>query len=258
MRSRALESDRIKGMFDHLWSDTLTRFTVRAGPLDLEVQAAADIRQEAQAAVRRRWGELDAYLAGHPSFGASLGPVAVRQDAPPVARAMAEAASLTGVGPMVALPGALTEEVCRDLADLTQVMVSAEGDTFVAGIGRRTHPLPSPMLPGGRAAGLYVVSPGPYAFYCSTGRSKVGAHVGQARVAVLAERGALADAAASALGLLMVRPEQVRQALAMARHIDGVHAGVLSVEDQIAVWGDVELVGPPGTPAVASPDRDRA
>jgi hypothetical protein len=53
--------------------------------------------------------DIESYIAGQPRFLSSLEPLPVDMAAPPVARRMAAAAALAGVGPMAAVAGAIAQ-----------------------------------------------------------------------------------------------------------------------------------------------------
>lgn len=233
------------GLLDRIRSGPLVAFDVPVGNFRLHVQATVDLQDETRASALKHWEGVEVYLVRHSAFQTSYVPVPVSDDAPQVIRAMGEAAELTGVGPMVALPGALVEAVATDLAlDTKEVIVSAEGDSFVI----RDRPCTFVVEPREGPAGgiaIRVTFQEPYAFYSSTGRLRVDPVIGHARaVAVLAERGALADAVGSAMGSAMHRPQDVERALEIARRTPGVRGALLLVEGRIGVWGELEIVTP--------------
>jgi hypothetical protein len=146
---------------------------------------------------------------------------------------------------MVTLPGALVEAVARDLAATSrEVIVSCEGDTFVVSDRARSYVV-DPAVDRGGGIAIRVRPQGPYAFFCSAGRVRLDPVIGLARVvAVLADHGAVADAAGSAMGSAMHRPHHVERALEVARLIRGIRGAVVLVQGRIGVWGDIEIVAP--------------
>jgi ApbE superfamily uncharacterized protein (UPF0280 family) len=244
------------GILDRLRSDALGYFDLQVGSLQLRVGArvAADgLRDEARIIAMRHFEQLEAYVAGHSGFKTSFVPVPVGSGAPPVVRAMGTASEAAGVGPMLTLPGALAEAVARDLsAHVRDVVVTTEGDTFSMRDRAQTFvvdPASGPDRPG---LGVRVQSGPPFAFFASTGRSRISPSIGHARVvAVLAEHGAVADAAASAIGLAMMHPSHVERALLVTRRLEGhgLRGVVILAGSQIGVWGAIEIVPAPGRPA---------
>lgn len=227
-----------------LKSDRSIAFKVDAGGIRFTVHAADNLRDEARISALKQFELLDAYGVSHPDFKTSFVPVAVEKDAPQIVRAIAEAAEATLVAPMVAMPGAVVEAVARDLSQLTKhVIVSAEGDTFIVGPKSRSFVVRRPSSQDEAGVAIRVSSEDHRAFFSSTGRERIDPHIGNAAaIAVVAERGALACAAASAMGYAMRSREDVDRALEVARRIEGV-AGALALSDErIGVWGDIEFV----------------
>ena len=68
---------------------------------------------------------------------------------------------------------------------------------------------------------------------------------------MLAEHGAVADAAASAIGMAMLHPSHVARALAAARRLEGLglRGVIILAESQVGVWGEMEIVRAPGRPS---------
>lgn len=227
-----------------LKSDRSIAFKVDAGGIRFTVHASDNLRDEARISALKQFELLDAYGASHPDFKTSFVPVEVEDDAPQIIRAIAEAAEATLVGPTVAMPGAVVEEVARDLSQLTkQVIVSAEGDTFIVGNKSRSFVVRRPSNLGEDGVAVRVSSNDHRAFFTSTGRERVDPHIGNAAaIAVVAERGALACAAASAMGYAMKSREDVDRALEVARRTEGVAGALVLADERIGVWGDIEFV----------------
>lgn len=244
------------GLLDRLRSDALGFFDVQVGSLQLHIGVRAGavdgLRDEARIVAMRHWEQLEAYIAGHSAFKTSFVPMPVGNGAPGVVRAMGAAAEAAGVGPILTLPGAMAEAVARDLSAHTRdVVVSTEGDTFAMHGRAQTFVVDPAGGPGHPGLGVRVSGGPPFAFFASTGRTRIGAGIGHARVvAVLADHGAVADAAASAIGLAMMHPTHVDRALLATRRLEGLglRGVVILAGSQIGVWGGIEIV-----PASARP-----
>lgn len=214
------------------------------------------LRDEARIVALHHTEQLEAYVATHAAFATSFVPLAVGTGAPPVVRAMGAAAEAAGIGPMLTFPGALAEAVARDLAERApDVVVSTEGDTFAMRSHPHTYLVDPPAGPGRPGLAVRIAGHGPYAFYSSTGRSRVNPGIGHARVvAVLADHGAVADAAASAIGLAMLHPTHVERALEatirLHERLDdkSLRGVVILAEAHIGVWGEMQIVPAPGRP----------
>jgi ApbE superfamily uncharacterized protein (UPF0280 family) len=236
-------------ILDRLRSDSLGSFEVHVGNLTLRIGATDDLRDQARIMALKHWEQLEAYIAGHSSFKTSFVPMSVGAEAPVVVRAMASAAEAAGVGPMVTLPGALAEALARDLSAHTrEVVVSTEGDTFSMHRRPQTFVVEPTMGSGHAGIGLRIDETGPFAFYASTGRSRINPGIGHARVvATLADHGAVADAAARAHGLAQLQPTHVDRALTAALRLSdhGLRGVVILAGSQIGVWGKMEVVPAP-------------
>ncbi len=223
----------------------LDAFEVVWGETDLHVCAHGDLRDEATAAVRLLRAELDAYVAAHPHFGRSLAPVPVEPDAPATVRSMAEAGQAAGVGPMAAVAGALAEAVARDLmAHSEEVIVENGGDVYIiTRISRQVlvHAGASPL--SNRVALAIEPDDTPLAVCTSSATVGPSLSLGSAdAVTILARSGALADAAASAVGNLVHGPGDIERALERARGIDGVTGALVIIGEHLGAAGHVRLV----------------
>ena len=238
-----LRTDNPLGFFDLYVGTLQLRVGTRTG-------ASNNLRDQARIMALKHWEQLEAYVAGHSSFKTSFVPVAVSNGAPSLVRAMGDAAEAAGVGPMLTLPGAMAEAVARDLSPYTkEVVVSTEGDTFAIHRRAQIFVVEPPMGSGRPGIGVRIQPSSPFAFYASTGRSRISAGIGHARVvAVLADHGAVADAAASAIGMSMVHPTHVDRALAATLRLrpQGLRGVVILAGSQTGVWGEMEIVPAPG------------
>jgi ApbE superfamily uncharacterized protein (UPF0280 family) len=239
-----------RGILDRRRSDSLVFFELQVGTLQLRIGAVDNVRDQARIVALQHWEQLEAYVAGHAAFKTSFVPQPVGPGAPRVVRAMGDAAEAAGVGPMLTMPGAMAEAVARDLSQFArEVVVTTEGDTFAMHRRAQTFVVEPPMGVGRPGIGVRIEAGGPFAFYASTGRTRINPGIGHARVvAVLAEHGAVADAAASAIGMAMLHPKHVDRALAATLRLEehGLRGVVILAESQIGVWGGMEIVPAPG------------
>ncbi|MDP9241802.1 MAG: hypothetical protein M3O84_01340, partial [Actinomycetota bacterium] len=98
----------------------------------LRVQASPDYLEESRAAALSFWDQLNAYATGHSAFRNAKEPIEVPETAPEVIKEMVRASRHAGVGPMVTMQGAMTDQVGRFLArSVSEVRVSSGGDAFV-------------------------------------------------------------------------------------------------------------------------------
>lgn len=228
----------------------LVTFEVVHGETDLQVSALRNLSAEARELVRGLRAELEAFIATFPRFAESHIPIDIPPAAPAIAQAMAEAAKVAGVGPMAAVAGAFAEAVARGLEPLSdEVVVENGGDLYLVGRRERTVLLSAGDSPLSGAVALALGAEAlPVAVCTSSGRVGPSVSYGSAHAAtVLARNGALADAAASAVGNLVHGPDDIERALARARTIEGVLGAVVIADDHIGATGStVRLVPAPG------------
>ena len=110
----------------------LVSFNVMVKETDLYIRARRFLKDKALEIVQRQRSLLENYIARHPGFVAALEPFPVGDDAPAIARTMADAAEKVNVGPMAAVAGAFAEFVGRDLLKYSaEVIVENGGDIFL-------------------------------------------------------------------------------------------------------------------------------
>jgi hypothetical protein len=222
----------------------LVSFEVVAAETDLHVFARRELRTECLDAVRDARAQLERYIAAHPHFAESFVPVEVEDGAPPIIAEMADAACVAGVGPMAAVAGAIAEAVARALAPLSrEVIVENGGDVFVMGETDRVAGL---WAGESGVSGVGLSLPRtmlPVAVATSSGTIGPSVSLGRADAAtVLARSGALADAAASAVGNRVHGEADIDAALDVARAIPGVLGAVVAIGGLLGAWGEIELV----------------
>ncbi len=228
----------------------LRRFTVRVEESDLLISAERPLAHLAERALRDAREELERHLRADAEFGRALRPLQVPDDAPPIAREMAEAGRACGVGPMSAVAGAIAQRVGEALrAHSRQVIVENGGDIYLYTRRPRTAAIyagPSPL--SGRL-GLRVSRLEQGLGLCtSSGTVGPSLSFGRADAAVvLAHSAALADAAATALGNRIQSADDISPALEWLRTIPGVLGGAAIVGEGVGVWGELEvrLIEPP-------------
>ena len=86
-------------------------FQVVCQETDLMIQADRLLEDEAREEVLACRGQIDGYIQRYPEFAVTLKPWRQQAFAPEIVRAMIEAGSNAGVGPMAAVAGAVAETV---------------------------------------------------------------------------------------------------------------------------------------------------
>ncbi|MBN1837079.1 MAG: UPF0280 family protein [Spirochaetales bacterium] len=217
---------------------TYERFTYKDAALRFCSPRGDLIRREL---VRQR-KLLDDYIRLQPQFASSLEPLELLPEAPEIARAMARAAALAGVGPMAAVAGAMAQ-TCAMAAlagGAEEAIVENGGDLFLAsaeavvvGLFAGDHPL------SGKLALRVPPERMPLSVCSSSSYLGHSLSLGECDLAtVVAPDAALADAAATLAGNLVKSLEDVEAALERVRAIPGVQ-GVLIVKDRrVGLAGD--------------------
>jgi len=180
----------------------------------------------------------------HPLFLTTLEPYQVNEDAPAIARAMAEASQTAGVGPMAAVAGAIAEAVGRDLLAFSpEVIVENGGDVFLKTLKRRLVGVYAGQSPFTRKIALEV-KPDETPLGICTSSATVGhsLSLGSAdAVIALSPSAAFADAIATAIGNLVTETGDISKAIDVAKSIHQLHGIIVIKDDRMGVWGRVKL-----------------
>ena len=222
----------------------LVAFNVTAKETDLYIRAKSDLKRQAYELVVKYRRMLEEYIELHPSFQTSLEPVAVADDAPPLVSGMAEAAQKAGVGPMAAVAGAIAEAVGSELLTLSQeVIVENGGDIYLKSLRKRLIGIYAGQSPLTGRVGLEIKAKDtPLGICTSSGTVGHSLSYGKAdAVIVLAPSTALADAAATAIGNRILKPEDIAGGIEFARSIGGLKGAVIIQGEQVGVWGEVKF-----------------
>jgi ApbE superfamily uncharacterized protein (UPF0280 family) len=221
----------------------LVEFSVTVKETNLFIRAENDLTDQAYAAVMDARNAVERYILSRSELQTSLVPITDDPYAPPIVKEMIRDSLLAGVGPMAAVAGAIAEFVARRLSRSTdEVIVENGGDVFI-------------ISAGVRVVALHVDDRGP----------RIGIEVGDARegcgissssavigrslslggtdlATVVAGRGALSDAAATALGNRVKNVRDIESALAQINAIPGVSGAVVLADGNIGAAGDVKIV----------------
>ena len=223
----------------------LVTFTVALAETDLLIAASRDLSREALASAARHRSAVETYILSHPRFGTSLQPEEPHANAPDIVRRMAAAASMTGVGPMAAVAGAIAQGVGTDLLEIVdEVIVENGGDVFMQTRTRRTVGLYAGRSSlTGRLALTVESGDTPLGICTSSGSFGPSLSFGAADACtVLAPSAALADAVATSLANRIRTPADLAVALRSSLIPTDVTGVFATVGGQVALWGNVHLV----------------
>jgi hypothetical protein len=184
-------------------NDKLIQKRLRLKETFATVTAEERFLELAEQTIAAARADIESYIAAQPRFLSSLQPLPVDMAAPAVARRMAAAAALAGVGPMAAVAGAIAQVMVEALvaAGARHVIVDNGGDVVL----RIDRPVVVGIFTGPAAIRDIALrcEPRPGIFSVCTSSGTVGHSLsfGCADAAtVVAANGFLADAAATALG----------------------------------------------------------
>lgn len=229
------------------WPETpgLVSFDVRERETDLRIRAERDLRDRAAAALRRLRREIEDYAAGRPEFLTSLSPLPQPAACPEIVREMLRAGEAYDVGPMAAVAGAVAEAVGRALLEASsQCLVENGGDCFVK-LDRpaRLGLFAGEGSPFTRRLRLRVECAEAPVCVC-TSSGTVGHSFSRGRadaVVAVADSGALADAAATAVGNRVRSPEDVAEVVEVEQERGALAALIVVIGKRMGAFGAVEL-----------------
>jgi len=224
----------------------LFSFEVSIKESDLLVLADKNLPKQTEEALIWCRKDIEQYIYQNPIFKTSFEPISVKEDMPPIVRAMTEAAQKANVGPMAAVAGAIAEFVGKKLLNFChQVIVENGGDIFmqvkkkkIVGIYAGSSPL------SGKIALEIEPQDTPIGICCSAGTFGHSLSLGEAdAVVVLSPSTALADALATAVGNMVKKESDVQKGLDFLRKIPEVYGGLIIKGKRLGAWGKIKIVG---------------
>jgi ApbE superfamily uncharacterized protein (UPF0280 family) len=222
----------------------LVSFSVVDRETDLHISAQQNLENEALTAIRNCRAPLEDYILSHSHFLSSLEPCLVENYAPSIVKDMAEAARLTGVGPMAAVAGAIAQAVGNSLMAYTkEIIVENGGDIFMKLLTTRYIGIyAGDSQLSGKIALEIEPDETPLGVCTSSGTVGHSLSFGTANaVVILSPSTTLADATATAIGNKVNTVEDITLAIEAARAIEGV-TGVLVIKgDKMGLWGRVKI-----------------
>lgn len=225
-------------------SQDLVAFNVVVKETDLYIRAAIDLKRKALKLVLKYRDTLERYIEHHPLFLTTLKPIPIDEDAPIIIKSMAEAADKVGVGPMAAVAGAIAEFVGKELLDFSpEVIVENGGDIFLKSLKTRLVGIYAGDSPLTGKIGFEIEAQDtPIGISTSSGTVGHSLSFGKAdAVVTICRSSPLADAAATAIGNLIMSPRDIERGIEFAKGIDDLHGIIIIKDDQMGVWGNIKL-----------------
>jgi ApbE superfamily uncharacterized protein (UPF0280 family) len=217
---------------NYVKADDLVKFEVIEKETDLLILAEQNLYDKALAFTLKYRIDLETYILTDHKFLETLTPHRVQYSAPPIARAMADAARKAKVGPMAAVAGAMAEFVGRDLRQFTdEIIVENGGDIFLKiNRPRKVGVFAGPSPFSGKIA--LEVDPRPEPFsVCQT-----------EAVVIIAKSAPLAAAAATAIVNEVKEIADIEKGLKLAKKIRGLDGVLIIKGDQMGALGKVKIV----------------
>jgi ApbE superfamily uncharacterized protein (UPF0280 family) len=226
----------------------LVSFNVVVKETDLYIRATTDLKRKALKLVLKYRDLLERYIERHPSFLTSLEPVTIGDDTPRIVTEMAESARKVGIGPMASVAGAIAEFVGSQLLDSSpEIIVENGGDIYLKSSGKRLIGIYAGGSPLTGKISLEINGRDtPMGICTSSGTVGHSLSYGKAdAVIVLSKSAALADAAATAIGNLIIQPDDIPSGIEFAQGIDGLNGVVIIHGDKMGLWGEVKICQTP-------------
>jgi len=223
----------------------LVSFNVIVKETDLYIRASSDLNEKARELTLECRGQLEGYIAKYPSFASSLKPLVVDNEAPPIVKEMADASRRFNVGPMASVAGAISQFIGYGLLKHTpEVIVENGGDIFLKTLMDRVivaiYAGSSPL--SGKIALEIKSEDTPLGICTSSGTIGHSLSLGKAdAVVVVAESATLADAAATAIGNIVVKSEDISAGIELARKNSDIIGLVIIKDDRLGVWGGIKI-----------------
>ncbi|OGP94383.1 MAG: thiamine biosynthesis protein ApbE [Deltaproteobacteria bacterium RBG_16_47_11] len=226
-------------------TDDLVNFEVIVKETDLLIRAERDFYREARDSVLKYRRQLETYIEMTPEFQKSLSPLKGDPYAPEIVQEMLRTSRLANVGPMAAVAGAVAESVSKDLLLVSkEVIVENGGDIYLSTLKERAIGIYAGNSPLSLKIGI-VIGPekSPLGICTSSGTVGHSLSFGKAdAVLVLSRSGALADAAATAIGNIVGNEKDIEQGLELGKEIEGVLGILIIVGEKMGVRGDIKLI----------------
>jgi ApbE superfamily uncharacterized protein (UPF0280 family) len=157
---------------------------------------------------------------------------------------MAEATEKVGVGPMASVAGAITEFIGAELLAFSpEVIIENGGDIYLKSLEKRTVGIFAGRSPLGGRIGLEIEAKDTPLGVC-TSSGTVGHSFSRGKadaVVALSPSATLADAAATAIGNLIEKAEDIPKGIEFADDIAGLTGVLIIKDDKIGAWGKVSI-----------------
>ena len=222
----------------------LVSFNVVVKETDLYIRASSNLKRKAHKLVLKYRDILERYIERHPSFVTSLQPLPVSDDAPHIVKSMSEAAGRVGIGPMASVAGAIAEFVGNELLAFSpEIIIENGGDIYLKSRSKRIVGIYAGKSPLTGKIGLEIKGQDTPLGIC-TSSGTVGHSLSHGKadaIIALSKSATLADAAATAIGNLIVQLSDIPGGIEFAKGIDGLKGVIIIKDDKVGLWGKVKI-----------------
>jgi ApbE superfamily uncharacterized protein (UPF0280 family) len=227
----------------------LVTFNVIVEETDCLISARTNLESKARKSILKYRSILKKYISGHPLFLTTLKPFPVENNAPIIVKAMSEASEKASVGPMAAVAGAVAQFVGEELSHYSsEVIVENGGDIYLRSHKDRIIGIFAGQSPlSGKIALEIAAQDTPLGISTSSGTVGHSLSFGQAdAVVILADTAALADAAATAIGNMIITSQDIPHGLRQAQAVPGIRGALIIKDEEIGGWGSIKLCNAAG------------
>jgi len=222
----------------------LVSFNIVVKETDLYIRASTNLRRKAHKLVLKYRDKLEKYIEQHPDFLTSLKPLPADKNAPLIVKRMSASAARVGIGPMASVAGAIAEFVGNELLAFSpEVIVENGGDIYLKSLKKRLIGIYAGKSPLTGKISLEINGEDTPLGIC-TSSGTVGHSLSYGRadaVIVVAKSATLADAAATAIGNLIVQPSDIPNGIEFAKGIEGLKGVIIIKDDKVGLWGEVKI-----------------
>ena len=222
----------------------LVSFNIVVKETDLYIRASTNLRRKAHKLVLKYRDKLEKYIEQHPDFLTSLKPLPADKNAPLIVKKMSASAARVGIGPMASVAGAIAEFVGNELLAFSpEIIVENGGDIYLKSLRKRLIGIYAGKSPLTGKISLEINGEDTPLGIC-TSSGTVGHSLSYGRadaVIVVAKSATLADAAATAIGNLIVQPSDIPNGIEFAKGIEGLKGVIVIKDDKVGLWGEVKI-----------------
>ncbi len=226
---------------DYYPDERFVRFNVLEKESDLFILTKKELATQAYYILSELRAQIESYIEIDRDFLTSLEPVKIIEPAAEIVREMAMVSEKMGVGPMAAVAGAISESVCRYLAQFSdEVIVENGGDIFII----NKQPITIAIYAGDSPLSMNLgieIEPAFEGIGVATSSGTVGHSIsfGNAdAVTVISKNGGFADAAATAISNMVKTRDDIKNALDFAMKIPEILGIVIIMGDEIGAAGE--------------------